>query len=265
MKIDSEKVEEFIDQFQQDPQTAAHLVGVKRLYRKLRAVLVLLLILVYGVIIAATALEISTESGPAYVLLMILAGLFLLISLATAIIYLDMYRNELSNDELALHEFSQAILQFRKDPPEYQKWKDHLMNSQALIIHHDAQIFSSYMEDQVLTYISWVEETDADNPTKANFEEFIQMCLVDLVDERNTEYNWNNQYNESETGPDGYLSVFIQSIKNIVGRSRFKSWFPIIGVLLIGFTIFFTYDEQTGSLFTIALLTVISVMKSGGE
>lgn len=265
MNSDSERVDEFIDRFQQEPQTAAHLVEVKRYYRKIKTLLISSFSALYLMVFTAVASGINIESGIFPTLLTILTVVLLLIGLILVILYLDIYRHELSNDELALHEFSQAILEFRKDPPDHQKWKEHLTNSRSLIKHHDARIFSKYMADQVCSYIDRVEETDADNPTKANFEDFIRANLLDLVEERNTEYNWGDIYDPSQTKSSSFRSVFTQALRNVVGRSRIKNWFPVLGVLLIGFSIFFTYDEQVGSLFTIAMLSVISIVRSESE
>ena len=261
-----DRAEDFIEQFQENTEDASHLLSVKEMYRKVRYGMYAGIVLVYltGGILSATDIDTSNNLAAFSVGLLMLALLAVFIGMG--ILWSDARGFDISNEELALHEFAQAVEEYNSDPPNYENWKNHLVNVKTLIENHDADIFSEFRTKKVIQYIERVEETDADNPSKAHFERFYEDILTDLLEERTGEINdILNKLDSKKTGENvGFwgLQVFGDSVGNLLSRWRIRSLAPIIASLALGFGVYFWYDEQMGSFLTVALLTAVGVLRS---
>lgn len=263
-----ERSEEFIEKFRQNPSDAEHLISVKEIFQKVKRTIIGGGISIYLVIYASTVAGVAKDNQYLLVSIVAVAAVLGVLGVVLVILFLDARGYELTDEELATHELAEAVRSYESNPPNYEDWKYHLSNVKKLLVFHEANSFSRYRKNKVLTYIMMVEGSDAETISKFDFDGFYHSILLDLLEERTNEFNESidkmQAMNASERRIYGILTI-IQSSRNLMQRWRIRTLAPIVIVLAFGLSIYFLHDTNLGSFITIAGLTTISIKRGRRE
>ena len=254
-----EKSDEFVERFTSSSSDINHILNVRRYYEKIKSEGSLVFFGVYiglGLVIAIypePGSPIRTWS------LRVLGTVFISLMLARVILFIEIARNSLSPERLALHELAQAVDAYTATQPDYNAWQAHLSNLNELIENHDPKIFSEYQNQQAVRYLQFVEKTDGNNRSKSEFEGFYNDLLVDLLEQREMEANWADIDTTTQEDSSRFIGVLFSSIIGIASEAKSRSWVLVVLTLCIGAILFITSREQAAYSVTIILLSIIGL------
>ena len=262
-KQQMEKLDEFVERFTSTSSDINHILNVRRYYEKIKSVGALVY---FGVWIGlGLVIVIFPEPGSPIRTwsFRILGTVFISLILARTILFIEIARNSLSSEKLALHELAQAVDAYTASQPDYNAWQTHLSNVNELIENHDPKIFSKYQNRQAVRYLHFIKQTDGNNRSKSEFEDFYDDLLVDLLEQREIEATWADIDTTTQEDNSRFIGVLLSSIVGIASEAKSRSWVLVVLSLCVGAILFLTSREQAAYSVTIILLSIIGLRSQG--
>lgn len=261
-----EQADDFVNEFSIDSEKASHLIDLKERHKRDKGIAAGSLVLMYliGIVLAFTG--ISNDNIIVMALVVVLFLLFVGTFIAALMLYVEARGYDISNEDLTLHEFAQAVDEYNSDKPNFKEWENHLSNAKLLIMKHDSEVFSKYRRSLVVNYIQRVEDTDRDSVSKSAFESFFNEILMDLHKERTNDFNEVvNDLKPAQSNKSTYFTPYRKSAVNLYNRWRIRSLGTILASIALGMGVYVMYDEQLGYTLTVVLLTAVGIMRGRGD
>lgn len=256
-------MEDFIEEFQLNPQEASDLFNSKETYRKAKLSLYVLFGLFYFGFLALVAIGFDSSD----IIIRVFYGLIgigiVCLLIVIGVLYLDIRGYDYFDEDLVYHELAQAINDFSAAPSNIEGWKNHLSNVSILLRKHDAKAFSKYRERRILEYITHITDRENNGLSESTFTQFYNLILSDVLEDRKGEIDkLINQVEVSDSGTQqSHFMTIRKSIGNLWNRWKINRWLPLVIALAVGLSIYYFIDEQLGFLVTTALLTIIHITR----
>lgn len=257
--------EEFVEEFRKNEDIQG-LLSRKEYFRKIKYIGVGIFIAFYGIwfILIIIAPDFTARYTDLAINTLII--LIAIILLMLTILYLDTRRYSSTTEEIAYHEFAQAVDAYCSEPPDYQEWRTHLTNAGNAIFHQEAEIFSKSQKYAVLEYIHQIQERDINDPNDAYFEDFYEKILHPLLIERKDDLDdIMHKLEQDESTTQDFLPILLESGENIIRGIGSKALIPIVVILGMGGAIAVLSEPNYGFYFSIISFTILEYVRGGRD